>query len=236
MLIGYTRCSSHDQVDGTTLAEQERMIRGVAMMRGVDQYDLTFYSDPAVSGGISLVNRPQGAELIANLKQGDIIIAAKLDRLFRSVKDACYIVEYLKERGVGLILADMGHMPVTESLTAKLFFQMLSAFAEFERGRINERTQSGRDAKKKMNGCVGAVPYGFRKTGKRRDSFLEENATEQRNMRLMVALRKQGLTYGEVASELAAKGIFNRAGLPFNRGQVFALVSRNKYAEQPADV
>jgi len=234
MLIGYTRCSSADQVDGTTLQEQERMIRGVAMMRGVDQYDLVFYSDPAVSGAISLAQRPQGAELVARLQKGDIIIAAKLDRLFRSANDALHVVEDLANKGVGIILADMGHTPVTENGASKLFFTMLAAFAEFERTRINERTQSGRDAKRQMKGCVGAVPYGFRKTGKRRESFLVENATEQKNIRTMRALKAQGLTYEQVATALAAEGIYSRAGRPFNRGQIFALATRRQADESEA--
>src|ERR1019366_5631779 len=113
MLIGYTRCSTKDQVDGSTIQEQERMIRGIAMIRGVDQFDVVFFSDPAVSGSISLGRRPQGTEMMGNLKKGDIIIAAKLDRLFRSASDALYVVEKLHERGIGIILADMGHAPVT---------------------------------------------------------------------------------------------------------------------------
>jgi DNA invertase Pin-like site-specific DNA recombinase len=226
MLIGYTRCSTSDQADGSTISEQERMIRGVAMMRGVDQFDIVFYSDPAVSGSISLAQRPQGAELVASLKKGDIIIAAKLDRLFRSANDALHVVEDLYQKGVGIILADMGHTPVTENGASKLFFTMLAAFAEFERTRINERTESGREAKKRANGCVGAVPYGWRKTGTRKNAFLVENATEQKNIRLMRTLKVKEITYEQVSVELAAMGIYNRAGLPFNRGQIYELINR----------
>jgi putative DNA-invertase from lambdoid prophage Rac len=232
MLIGYTRCSTSDQADGSTIGEQERMIRGVAMMRGVDQYEIVFYSDPAVSGSISLARRPQGAELVANLKKGDIVIAAKLDRLFRSANDALNVVEDFTSKGVGLILADMGHTPVTENGVSKVFFTVVAAFAEFERTRINERTESGRDAKRKAMGCVGAVPYGFRKTGRRKESFLVENHTEQKNIKLMHDFKAQGLTYEEVSSALAAKGVYNRAGRPFNRGQIFALVKPRASREQ----
>jgi DNA invertase Pin-like site-specific DNA recombinase len=228
MLIGYTRCSTSDQAEGSTIAEQERMIRGVAMMRGVDQYDIVFYSDPAVSGSISLARRPQGAELVANLKKGDIIIAAKLDRLFRSAQDALYVAEYMAERGVGIILADMGHTPVTENGVSKLFFTMLAAFAEFERTRINERTESGRAAKKKLMGCVGAVPYGWRKVGSGRASHLVENFKEQENIKAMQHLRDEGLSYEKVAFELANNGVYNRAGQHFNRGQIFSLLKLHK--------
>jgi hypothetical protein len=55
-----------------------------------------------------------------------------------------------------------------------------------------------------------------------------ENATEQKNIRTMRALKAQGLTYEQVAIELAANGVYNRAGRPFNRGQIFALVTRRQ--------
>jgi DNA invertase Pin-like site-specific DNA recombinase len=200
------------------------MIRGIAMIRGVDQFDIVFYSDPAVSGSISLKRRPQGAEMMANLKKGDIIIAAKLDRLFRSASDALYVVETLQERGIGIILADMGHTPVTENGASKLFFSMLAAFAEFERGRIFERTVSGREAKKALGGCVGGVPYGWYKRGHGRSSHLVADAREQEVIALMVKLRSQGMTYQEVSDALMHDKCFNRAGQPFGRGQVFRIV------------
>ncbi len=224
MLIGYTRCSTKDQVDGSTIQEQERMIRGIAMIRGVDQFDVVFFSDPAVSGSISLGRRPQGAEMFASLKKGDIIVAAKLDRLFRSSLDALYVVQELQERGIGIILADMGQTPVTENGASKLFFSMLAAFAEFERTRINERTESGRDSKKKLGGCVGAIPYGWYKRGYGRGSVLIENFEEQKVIAAMVKLRSSGMTYRDIASVLAAEKCFNRAGQPFGPGQIQKLV------------
>ena len=52
MLLGYCRVSTQDQAadNRTSLAEQERIIRGIAMVKGVDKMDVTLYSDPGVSG------------------------------------------------------------------------------------------------------------------------------------------------------------------------------------------
>lgn len=229
MLIGYTRCSTKDQVDGSTIGEQERMIKGVAMIRGVDQFDIVFYSDPAVSGSTSLAKRPQGAELMANVKQGDIIIAAKLDRLFRSASDALYVVEKLHERGIGIILADMGHTPVTENGASKLFFSMLAAFAEFERTRINERTQAGRIAKKLSGGCMGKAPYGWSKLGHGRGSMLTENFNEQETLKVIDRLRREGKTLREIAATLEHGQCFNRNGKPFNSGNIYHMLKQWRY-------
>jgi DNA invertase Pin-like site-specific DNA recombinase len=231
MLVGYTRCSTKDQVDGSTIQEQERKIKGIAMIRGVDGFDIVFYSDPAVSGSITLKKRPQGSEMFAALRKGDILVAAKLDRLFRSASDALYVVEQLAERGVGVILADIGTDPVTDNGVGKLFFSMLAAFAEFERTRINERTQAGRVAKQAQQGCVGNVPYGWRKVGIGRQSRIEQNLEEQAVIANIIRLRQKEYGLQSVADWLTNYGAFNRLGKPFHKSQI-ADIENRYYAKQ----
>ena len=86
MLLGYTRVSTLDQAadNRTSLDEQERVIRGIAMVRGVDKMDVTIYSDPGISGAVPLRFRPEGKKLLAEMKAGDTVVASKLDRMFRA--------------------------------------------------------------------------------------------------------------------------------------------------------
>jgi putative DNA-invertase from lambdoid prophage Rac len=60
--------------------------------------------EEGVSGSVPVEDRPVGGQLFATLHRGDIVIAAKLDRLFRSALDALKVVESLKTRGVKLHL------------------------------------------------------------------------------------------------------------------------------------
>jgi DNA invertase Pin-like site-specific DNA recombinase len=57
---------------------------------------------------VPVEERPVGRTPFAELQRGDIAIAAKLDRLFRSALDALKVVESLKGRGVKLHLLDLG--------------------------------------------------------------------------------------------------------------------------------
>ncbi len=66
------------------------------------------FVERGVSGSVPLVQRPEGARLWAGLRRGDTVVAAKLDRLFRSALDALQAVEDLKTRGVSLVLLDLG--------------------------------------------------------------------------------------------------------------------------------
>jgi DNA invertase Pin-like site-specific DNA recombinase len=64
--------------------------------------------EEGVSGSVPVAERPAGGPLFAGLMKGDVVIAPKLDRLFRSALDALTVVEDLRKRGVALHLLDLG--------------------------------------------------------------------------------------------------------------------------------
>lgn len=98
---GYVRVSTQRQADeGESLAVQQRQIKGYAEMIGVEAP--TFYTEEGVSGTKPLGERLAGRELLAKVGSGDIIICAKLDRMFRSALDALTMVKAFKEKGVAL--------------------------------------------------------------------------------------------------------------------------------------
>jgi DNA invertase Pin-like site-specific DNA recombinase len=72
--------------------------------------------------------------------RGDVVIAPKLDRLFRSALDALQVAEDLRKRGVSLHLLDLGS-DISGGLS-KLFLTIAAAFAEAERDRIRERMRA----------------------------------------------------------------------------------------------
>ena len=81
--------------------------------------------------------------MLAKLRPGDTVVASKLDRLSRSVKDFLDVLALIQERGATLTFTDQ---PIdTESPAGKLMLNMLASFAEFEREMIAERVQSGVD-------------------------------------------------------------------------------------------
>jgi putative DNA-invertase from lambdoid prophage Rac len=103
--------------------------------------------EKGVSGSVPVQERLKGGPLFAKLENGDMVIAAELDRLFRSVLDALNVVAKLKERGVLLHLLDLGGDIAANGLS-KLFLTIAAAFAETKRDRISERVgQSKADQK-----------------------------------------------------------------------------------------
>lgn len=220
MIFSYARVSTTEQAaDGTTsIAEQHRKNRALATMRGVSADDIAEFTDAGVSGSIALSERPSGKEMLDAAKKGDVIVASKMDRLFRSASDALVTAEDLRNRGIDLVLLDISVDPVTANGTGKMFFGMLAILAEFERDRINERTNDGRRAKKANGGCIGQVPFGYRKVGSGKSAVLVEDEKEQEIVRLV---REMGEVYNsnQIAEQLT--GMYpTRSGKPWHRVQV----------------
>lgn len=86
--------------------------------------------------------RPEFQKLINSLKEGDTLVVTKLDRFARSTQDALEIIKDLFNRNIKVHVLNMG--VIENTATGRLIFTIFSAFAEFERDMIVERTQEGK--------------------------------------------------------------------------------------------
>src|SRR3954452_25090170 len=106
-VYGYTRVSTDRQADeGESLGAQQRVVEGYAMMLGLKLDEI--FVERGVSGSKPLRDRPEGARLLATLKEGDVLITPKLDRMFRSALDALNVLGQIQKRGVSLHMIDLG--------------------------------------------------------------------------------------------------------------------------------
>ena len=139
--VGYIRVSSLDQ-------NTDRQLDGI-------QLDTTF--EDHCSGKDT--NRPQLIACLRHLRQGDHLHVHSIDRLARSLKDLQTLVEELVDRGVAVQFHKENLIFSGDSNPMhKLMFQMMGAFAEFERSMIRERQREGIAAAKKKGKQIGARP------------------------------------------------------------------------------
>lgn len=87
-------------------------------------------------------DRPEFMKLLSKLEPGDTLMITKLDRFARSTEDGIRTIKKLFDKGVKVHVLNMGLIENTP--TGRLIFNVLSAFAEFERDMIVERTQEGK--------------------------------------------------------------------------------------------
>ncbi len=222
MILLYSRCSTDEQEK--SLKEQERKLRAFARMQGAEQFDVVYYEDKGISGAMPLSQRPAGGKLLNEITEKDTVVAIKVDRIFRSASDALVTAEGFAARKINLILLDMGIESVTQSGISKMFFSLLAAFAEFERGRIAERMADGRKAKKERNGRIGGVPYGFKAVGRGKDSLLEP-IPEEIEMLKQIAIWKRHWAPATIRRKLDNAGYKPRSGKEWDLSQVRRLMN-----------
>ena len=88
--------------------------------------------------------RPQLDDMLRNLRQGDVMMVWKLDRLGRSLSHLVELVGQLMEQGIGL--RSLNDPIDTTTPHGRLTFNIFASLAEFERDLIRERTQAGLEA------------------------------------------------------------------------------------------
>ena len=140
MIIGYARVSTDDQrldsqTDALSAADTKKI-----------------YADKV---GGSKRMRPESNKMLDQLRDGDVVVVTKYDRLARSLKDLLEIVEAIRERGAGF--RSLAENIDTTTSTGRLVFHVFASIAQFERERISERTREGLDSARKR-GRIGGRP------------------------------------------------------------------------------
>jgi DNA invertase Pin-like site-specific DNA recombinase len=159
-LVAYLRVSTDEQAEsGLGLESQEARMRAAFEYRGWQLAETV--RDEGVSG--STLDRPglrRALELIA-AGDADGLVVAKLDRLTRSMRDFCAVVDWCEDADAALVMLE----PDVDTSTpaGRAVAQVMTAFAELERGMIADRTRAALAAKRARgesinNGSVADRP------------------------------------------------------------------------------
>ncbi|MDS0051426.1 recombinase family protein [Enterobacter hormaechei] len=133
MLIGYARVSKADGSQSLDL--QHDALRAAGVERD------NIYDDLA-SGGRD--DRPGLTACLKSLRDGDVLVVWKLDRLGRSLAHLVNTVKELSDRKIGLrVLTGKGAQIDTTTASGRMVFGIFATLAEFERDLIRERTMAG---------------------------------------------------------------------------------------------
>ncbi|MGO7484629.1 recombinase family protein [Rhizobium ruizarguesonis] len=128
VMIGYARTSTTDQKAGLD-----------AQLRDLQAAGCTKIFKEQLSSVAN--NRPELERALEFVREGDVLVVTKLDRLARSVADLVAITAALKEKGVELRILTMNLDTATP--TGKLMLNLLGSIAEFERELMLERQREG---------------------------------------------------------------------------------------------
>src|SRR5229473_4865646 len=205
--IGYVRVSTDRQAEqGVSLEAQEAKIRAMATVQGAD------LDAVIVDGGESAksLNRPGLQRLLALVNTGKVeaVIVAKLDRLTRSVKDLCGLLELFEKRKVALI--SVAEALDTGSAAGRLVITIMGAVSQWEREAIGERTRDALRHKRGNGERVGNIEYGYRLAAD--GKHLEPDSVEQAALSAIHELRTGGHSLRRIAATLNGHGYRTRRG------------------------
>lgn len=102
--------------------------------------------------GKAEANKAKLDELINYVRDGDVVVVTKLDRLGRSLSQVLNTIEVLASKGVFLRAVDQNLDTSDDSPIAKAMVQLLGMFSELERNFIVTRTQEGKIASGNFGG------------------------------------------------------------------------------------
>lgn len=146
-VYAYTRVSKADTERGTT-DNQINLIQSQVVVSKI-------FSDVNISGSVIFSQRPEAQRLISELKAGDTIIIAKLDRGFRDTADCLNTVKWLQKRKITLRILDIA-LDVSTPI-GEMILTIMASVATFERKRIAERIKDGF-----ANGRKQGKTYGYK--------------------------------------------------------------------------
>lgn len=133
-VFGYGRVSTGQQT-----AENQRLELDQAGYQIEPDF---WFADEGVSGKVSASQRPAFKRMLGQIRKGETLVVSKLDRLGRDAIDVLQTVRHLSDKGVKVIVLQLGNTNLT-SPAGKLLLSMLAAVAEMERDLLVERTQAG---------------------------------------------------------------------------------------------
>jgi len=213
--VAYIRVSTEEQAtEGFSLEAQEDQLRAYCKLRNYDLVELI--PDRGVSASRNLESRGGGKLLLELLADEsiDVVVAVKLDRLFRNARDCLNVTEQWDKSGVALHLLNLGgQMLDTSSTMGRFFLVVMAGVAEMESSMIAERTRDGLRKKKEKGLRVGRIPFGYQlrttPSGMPTDE-LEKSAEEQRIIRLVHRLNHRGWSQRRIAEHLNKRGDYTR--------------------------
>jgi len=240
IILGYGRVSTAAQAgeDKTSLAEQRRAVEHYCREHG---WQLVAWFEDVVSGAEAeeendghtiLRQRPGLSALMEQARQGtcDAVMVYKLDRLARSVFLAAWLQKELLKLGVREIVSVV-EPAVEDELLNKLLRQVVTAFAEFERGTITRRLTNGRRAKVREGGYGGGwLPYGYAVVGRRERAKIVVDEREAEVVRRVFRQYSKGSSLAQIAAALNADSIATKRGGQWRPSTIGTILRNAFYA------
>ena len=162
----YIRVSTEDQArEGFSLGEQKEKLLQLCAFKGYEVFKV--YEDAGISAK-DMEHRPAFQEMLQDMRDGKInyIVAYKLDRVTRSVRDLEELISQLEKYNCYLV-CDRDDVN-TSTANGRFFVRMLTVLSQLEIEIVSERTKFGLNGAIKSSHLPGPAPLGYKKDGNKK--------------------------------------------------------------------
>ena len=201
----YIRVSTEDQArEGFSLGEQEEKLKQLCSYKEYEVFKV--YCDAGISAK-DMEHRPQFQEMIKDIKSGKInyIVAYKLDRVTRSVRDLEELISMLEKYNCYLV-CDRDDVN-TSTANGRFFVRMLTVLSQLEIEITSERTKFGLNGAIKCGHLPGKLSLGFKKDGNKK-TIIDESTSPV--ITRIYDLYLQGKSYQQITNILNEEKVLNK--------------------------
>ena len=195
MIYSYLRRSKEEQSESSIDTQRSR-IKSYCELKDL-KVDKEFID--YCSGGLLLEQREQGLILSKLLKKGDSIICSVLDRYSRNHYGLVTDVQKYKRNHIKLIFTDLGDVVSSDSL-GSVFYQILSVMSDWYRKSLSEKQLLTKERLRQQRKYLGGKCQYGKDIGE--NNLLVDCEKQQKEIRLILMMRKQGKKYMEIVKEM----------------------------------
>ena len=199
----YIRVSTEDQArEGFSLGEQEEKLIQLCKFKELEVYKI--YKDAGISAK-DMEHRPQFQEMLKDMKEGKLnyIVAYKLDRITRSVRDLEELISVLEQYNC-FLLCDRDDVN-TSTANGRFFVRMLTVLSQLEIEIVSERTKFGLNGAIKSGHIPGQRPFGYKSAEDKR--MVIDNATRL-YVEKIFDMYLEGKSFQQIANYFKENNIF----------------------------
>lgn len=199
----YIRVSTEDQArEGFSLGEQEEKLLQLCNFKDLEVYKV--YKDAGISAK-DMEHRPQFQAMLQDMKEGKInyIVAYKLDRITRSVRDLEELISVLEQYNC-FLLCDRDDVN-TSTANGRFFVRMLTVLSQLEIEIVSERTKFGLNGAIKSGHIPGQRPFGYKSADDK--TMIIDNATRH-YVEKIFDMYLEGKSFQQIANYFKENNIY----------------------------
>ena len=212
-VVIWARVSSREQSEGYSLDAQIRLNRDKAEREGWNVIREFVVAESARRGAARVAFNEMYKWVKKNTKRLKIgaILAHKLDRICRNMRDAVRMQELEDACGVKMAFIDneFGH-----GAAGALSFNVMAAISQYYSDNLRQEVRKGQDEKIRQGWMPCGVPYGYTNADDREEPIKPHMVKSKFVIRAFELYSQGGMTFDMVADQLKEEGFIYRPSMP----------------------